>query len=396
MTEPRSVQEQFDIIAEAARTTRKMYAPSKVYKSFVDQEIAKIEKDFPHVTSGDFYRYMAAQNIKKQEGLISKPTAGQLWEAAYSYNPLGNDGVKGSAGAVTRLQTLLNYQEWEAIPLGKLWVRILGAAIACSLLFSLVFKPGSRDIYKTCLINSKLTENENTDFKKCEQGHAELALIPGKGALPAIEEDNVTKGKYSYAATDSGAIYYADGHPSEFDPPYTQPESYSKRHLRRFVSLGWVIHIRTDGSWYKTGHALVLDMENGRDHQPWIVLASHWPVNNENHEGSFMVHADKRVARNDTTQPGVLPGGRNRTPVAMIESSDKTVPVLKQFGSNFEFSVARFGGDRAYDRAGNNGPDLAYVMEWYWDPIKEQEVSFDKDGEEYMRYDRKTKEILLP
>lgn len=351
MADMKSTHELFETIAEAARTSRAAYSGTIVYGNFVGQELAKVQKDFPKVTPKDYFLHQIVQNNKKQQALVQntlKPTASQLWDAAYSYNLLGNDGETGSAGTVTKLQTLLNYPEWEAVPLGKLW------------------------------------------------GHAQLALIPGKGALPATEEDNVTKGRYRYAATDSGAIYYADGHPSEFDPSFTETQSYSRRRLRRFVSLGWVIHIRSDGSWYKTGHALVIDMENGRGHQPWFVLASHWPVNDETPDGSFVVHADRRVARNDSTQHGVLPGGRNRTPVAMVESSDKKSPVLKQFGPNFEFSVARFGGDRAYDRVVNYGPDLAYVMEWYWDPLRKQEVCFDKDGEEYMRYDRGTKEIFYP
>lgn len=317
----------------------------------MDQEIAKVQNEFLNVTIRDFFRFNALRRSQKQPPIVqntSKPTVSQLWDAVYSYNPLGNDGEIGSAGTVIELQTLLNYSEWEAVPIGKLW------------------------------------------------GYAELALIPGKGALPATEEDNVTNGRYRYAATDSGALYYADGHPSELDSLNTETEFDNRRRLRRFVSLGWVIQIRNDGSWFKTGHALVLDMENGRDHQPWFVLASHWPVNHEDEDGSFVRHAATRVVRNDTTQPGILPGGRNRTPVAMVESSDKTVPVLKQFGPNFEFSVARFGGDRAYDRDVNYGPDLAYVMEWYWDPVGKQEVCFDKNGEEYMRYDRGTKEIVYP
>jgi hypothetical protein len=38
--------------------------------------------------------------------------------------------------------------------------------------------------------------------------------------------------------------------------------------LRRFASLGWVIHVRPNGSWSKTGHALVMDMDKGRDRHP--------------------------------------------------------------------------------------------------------------------------------
>ena len=346
MTEFKTTQELFESIADEARTSRVAYSGVRKYSAFLEKEIDKYQDAFPGVTVQDYLRHDIVKASKRQQAtLSSKPTASQLWEAAYLYNPLRNDGEKGSAGTVTQLQILLNYPYWEAIPIGKLW------------------------------------------------GHAQLALIPGKGALPTTEEDNVTMGKFRYAATDSGAIYYADGHPSEFDPPFTETESYSRRRLRRFASLGWVIHIRTDGSWYKTGHALVVDMEEGHDHQPWLVLASHWPVNHENPDGSFLIHADRRVARNDSTQPGTLPGGRNRTPVAMIEPFDKTAQVLKQFGPDFQFNAIRFGGDRAYNRDVEYGPDLAHVMDWYWDPHEEEEVCYDQHGHEYMRYDRKTKKI---
>ena len=249
-------------------------------------------------------------------------------------------------GTETALQKLLNYPEWNAIPIGKLW------------------------------------------------GWADLALIPGKGALPTTEKDDVTNLKY--AATDSAAIYYADGHPSEFDPPYTETESLRRRRLRRFASLGWVIYTRDDGTWEKTGHALVIDMEEGRNHRPWLVLASHWPVNQEDSRGSFIVHAPEKVERNDSTTYGVLPGGHNRTPVARIDCTNENVPILQQFGSNFIFQAVRFGGSQIYNRHTNSGPDLPHIMDWYWDPVAEQEVCYGRDGTEYMRFNRQTKKIDYP
>ena len=279
---------------------------------------------------------------KKQQApvkAISQPTVEQFWNAAYEYDPIGDPG---SAGQETQLQKLLNYPEWDAIPLGKLL------------------------------------------------GQAKIALLPGKGALQATEKETITT--LRYAATDAEGIAYSDRHPSEFRPHYTKILSLERTRLRRFASLGWVIQIRDDDSWFRTGHVLVIDME-GRGRQPWLVLASHWPADEETSDGSFVLHAQKKVFLCDSTQPGVLPGCRNRTPIGMIDSPNKELPILKQFGPDFNFGVVRFNGDRPYDTETNLGPDLSHVMKWYWDPSANLEVCFDKYGKECMTFDRQTEKI---
>jgi len=225
--------------------------------------------------------------------------------------------------------------------------------------------------------------------------NARLELIPEIGALPTT--DNV-EGRISlyYAATDSGAISYPDGHPSEFEESRFRIRSTEDRKLRRFASLGWVI--RVDGeTWARTRHVLVKDVDVGRDRHPWFVQASGWPSEFENVNGGFTTYAEARVDRDDAWQPGVLPGGMNRTPVAKIVPyklfDASSIPVLKQFGPDFDFLAERHGGDRSYDSTMLQfGPDLAHVMEWYWDPVTEEEVCYYKNGEEYMRYDRQTKQ----
>ena len=164
--------------------------------------------------------------------------------------------------------------------------------------------------------------------------------------------------------------------------------------LRHFVSLGWIIYIQGDGSWTRTGHVLAVDMDVTRKHHPWFILASEWPSDLEDAEGGFMVSVPQTVPADDPTQPGILSGGSNRTPlgkvIPMMESG--YVPVLKQFGPDFDFRVRRPGGDRSHKRDPTRGPDLAQVMHWHWDPATGEEVCFYKDGIlEYMRYVRNNK-----
>ena len=70
--------------------------------------------------------------------------------------------------------------------------------------------------------------------------------------------------------------------------------------LRRWVSLGWVVK-GTEKHWWKTGHALVVDVEPGRDRNAWIVLASHWPNDGEpTLDGECETYAQEEVARDDS------------------------------------------------------------------------------------------------
>lgn len=221
----------------------------------------------------------------------------------------------------------------------------------------------------------------------------ELKLIPGLAALPPIREEDPTD--LHYAATDSGAIGYADARPGGPDQQRQMVKSSEDTKLRRFASLGWVIHVRPNSSWSKNGHASVMDMDEGRDRHPRLVLASQWPSEFEDAEGNFTTYAEKRVLRGDATQPGVLPSGRDRIAIAKLRVNDEgssQVPMLKRFGPGFEFEALRLGAGAEHgEESEMYGSDLAYVMHWYWDPAAEEEVCFSGDGEEYMMYNPRTK-----
>lgn len=69
--------------------------------------------------------------------------------------------------------------------------------------------------------------------------------------------------------------------------------------------------------------------------------------------------------------------------------------MLQQFGPRFNFLPVRLGGHRQA-KPSDKGPGLVRAMEWYWDPVAQQEVCYTKDRLEYMRYDRKTKRYTYP
>ena len=244
------------------------------------------------------------------------------------------------------------------------------------------------------------------------KGGAVLSLQAAFNTLPEIDHDFTPP--CPYAPTDSVAIKYPDGHPSAETSPLSfsslslktaPPKTLAIKvgeddKLRRVCALGWVA--RKDGNqWRRTGHVLVMDMDDReiRHRQPWFILATSWPGYHDGTiDGDFYDYAAKSVLRNDDQAAGVLPGGKNRTPICMISPLDpkkSKKPVLKQFGEDFEFEVVRFGGPRNVVPS-RFGPALVEVMTWYWDPNLKQEVCYMRKGQEYMRFDRAKQEYSFP
>ena len=260
------------------------------------------------------------------------------------------------------------------------------------------------------MIRSGLLEPVILGTLKTQDHFTKLKLIPAIGVLPAMPIPNFTE-TLKFAATDASAIIYPDGHPSA-ETTRLKFSSNQKTSLeikdseddkmRRIAAIGWVIQQNSEGAWRKTGHVLVMDMgeKAARDRQPWFVLASEWPTDDQDEapDRTFTIKAGDRVARNDPTVPGVLPGESNRTPlgpVKPLQGSNMNRPVLKQFGKDFVFEIVRLGGHRAH-RASSYGPALAKIREWYWDPKKKEEVCYTDGGLEYMRYKQETKVYSFP
>lgn len=297
------------------------------------------------------------QNLRLTSWQLIEPTEGDFWNAAYDFDPLAPTQPPGP----TTLVQLLTLGQLQPIMLGKLY------------------------------------------------GQTTLKLLPAIGVLPNDPIPNFHSA-LSFAATDSAAIIYPDGHPAIETSPLALPSDSQTSvkitdsqddKLRRVAALGWVIQSYSEGQWGKTGHVLVMDMgdKRARDRHPWFVLVSEWPTDGEETaEGTFTYRAEERIYRDDDTEWGVFPGSKNRTPICMIKpmgKSDSSKPVLNQFGKEFNFDTVRLGGHRRH-RPSIFGPALAKIRDWYWDPETKQEVCCTDGGLEYMRYDRETMEYSFP
>jgi len=283
MAQPQTVEDIFEGIFQAAKDTHFAYRPTQ-YGRFVEGELDILRRThgfMKDVMGRDYFNWrMRTLNQQKTLELAQPaPTAQQFWNAAYEFSLHST-----SAGTVTELEKILSSRRLGSVHLGKL---------------------------------SGMNEGE-------------LKLIPGLAALPPTKEEDPTD--LHYAATDSGAMGYADESPAGADKQRPVVKSSEDTKLRRVVSLGWVIHVRPKGSWNKIGHALVMDMDEGRGRHPWFVLASHWPSEFEDADGNFTTYAEKKVLCGDFMQPGVLPGGRDRIAIAKLWANDQgssAIPMLR-------------------------------------------------------------------
>ena len=198
------------------------------------------------------------------------------------------------------------------------------------------------------------------------------------------------------------AINYADGHPSENEYLLKRLATEDKT-LRQFVSLGWVM-IKTNGPWIKTGHALVIDASHHRKCHPWFVSARQLETDSEDdfqkYDTDIMEPATKVKKKNDRNALGVFPGNNNRTPIARLthfgwapEGEEKFV---SHFGVDFNFEFDRLVGIPDDEIRGEWGPDLVQILDWWWDPIKQEEVCYTHDEKECMRYNPSTREYNDP
>ena len=352
MTQPRTAEEIFSRIAD--EESRKSGA-GEIFESiaWVEGELEKAQELYPFMrekTADEYYDYhvLRLQNQYLAKCAGPTPTSEEFWNAAYDFDPWGSN----PSPCPSKLKEILRMGRMGPITLGKVY------------------------------------------------GRVSLKLLPAMGALPENPHPPYDS-QLDFAGTDIGAISYPDGHPSgpvaellEPGPSLASLSSKTKKmvtikpsnddKLRRFTSLGFILQ-EDAGVWTKTGHVLVIDMDdkNLRHRQPWLVLASEWPTDGgETQETTFAYRARETVLRPDKGAAGVLPGDNNRTPICKIcpvDESKNDIPVLKRFWEGFEFKPVRYGGHRKATIS-RSGPDLAKVMPWYWDPKEKQEVCFTKEG----------------
>lgn len=251
----------FKAIEQAAMDAEAAYDPND-YEKFVDDEIETTRRSHPSlndITADDYFHWTTA--LTREETQIelarSPPTPEEFFGAAYKHNPLLNPGVRTELNMIcTKLRSPCVWRNLEAIPFGRLY------------------------------------------------GH-KYSIIPGRDPLPSTEDKPT---ELPYAITDSLAIAYPVDHSSEDGTTMPSLEDLllaDHQVLHRLWPLGWVIRIEPNRNWFHTGHILVMDMEEGRDHHPWFVLASEWPSMFEDAEGSFTTYADDH---NNSNQSKVFPG----------------------------------------------------------------------------------------
>lgn len=294
-------------------------------------------------------------------------TAKELWDAVCAWEP---DPLRlpADAGPVTTIMDLLDSPSFEPIPLGKLTLN---------------------------------------------NGQYMCALEPISCLSP--DEDGFCPDQQRFKLSASNlngirAIKYADGHPSEASYHLTSKGETVKpgpklatedNILRRYMALGYVL-MWIDGDWVKTGHALVIDASRGRKCHPWFVLAANWTTDDEDYffeHNSQRVKLPKKVKWNDSKAFGVLPGNKNRTPIAKLKYCQGTKAgnekFVSHFGENFSFEFERMG-KRSGDLRSEWGPDLAEVMYWWWDQQKKEEVCYTYAGLPWIRYNPATREYDGP
>ncbi|KAL9615633.1 MAG: hypothetical protein Q9204_008719, partial [Flavoplaca sp. TL-2023a] len=369
MSQPPTREEIFARVHQETLDNWIIAAPSYEYDRWVTTRFQEYEDELelPHLrnmTLEEFYLYnIRVRDIKLQAAIAdSIPTEEQFWQAAYDYpeSKLVDYLASGRVGPMT---------------IGKLY------------------------------------------------GETTLKLLPSIGVLSAASLD--PEASLDFAATDSGAIYYPDGHPTEqilfsaastlpptsyqmvyeqnpgliapgassgvspkpsvreihtdqqikrrprelSDPEICLPDRRSPTpqadvpspsqtivsptiraqrddKLRRCAALGWITMEESPGNWKRTGHVMVIDMDDReiRQRQPWLLLAPEWPTDgDEMPDGTFTHHADEVVDRDDKSVAGVFPGDKNRTTICCIRPEDPAMdmsgqPVLQCFGPGFKFN----------------------------------------------------------
>ena len=370
MAVPQNLAEAFALLNKKDRETNPRFGDHQAHRKWVQKEIERYARDLSFmkgVTSKDYYKYFADRTRRAieerahQRDIISQTTPQQFWQAAYDFDPL-RAGVPASEAELTKL---LASEAVKPIQLGKLY--------------------------------------DNTM----------LWLIPGPNSLPLseIKAPRNSYARFPAARTDSGAISYPDGHPSiDYETGGSKyqmlidPQEDSR--LRRFCPLGWIAEKCGEGerNWHRTGHALVMDMDHGRDRHPWVVLASQWPAPHTEVD-VFRYKAPRRPRRDDDEVRGIFPGDKTRTPVAKLlhigeqTPSQRSQPFLMQFGPDFKFTLERKGGDRLVRNSRqfkDYHPDLARIMGWFWDAQEKEEVCYAEDGMEFMRYSPRKGKYRVP
>ena len=316
--------------------------------AYMERKIADANSRFAFMKNSTVQDYFDHRNWQQAErdrkwAMRPTPTLQQFWDAVYTYDPsapLRNGG----------LIDLLLLERLDCVPLGK-----LNGVTKLSLKIDL------------CALNASCTEVLG------------IKLPPVHGIK---------------------AVSYCESHPSEVVPKLRVDTDIDK-HVRRVKALGWVMEVTSSGHSLRTGHVLVIDMDDiaNRQRHPWFLLAPEWLHEHEfDSDEGIIVRAEEFVEQGNFECEGILPGDSQRTTVARLRSrqaemQNRPGPFLKYFGVDFEFELTRFGASgesNRHDPRYLRGTWLPIVMTLHWNQKTLDEICFNEDGQEYFRFHRPT------
>ncbi|KAL8657348.1 MAG: hypothetical protein Q9226_001997 [Calogaya cf. arnoldii] len=166
-------------------------------------------------------------------------------------------------------------------------------------------------------------------------GKIPLRLLPGNHHL---EDMIVIPDDHHSTPSGAMAVKYDDRHAQLG----TSPGSRDDGILRRFKEIGSVMMVQGASGWVETGHVLVIDMGEGRNRHPWIILTNEWKRNVE--FDYWTVEAHQNIGKNDDEAPGVFPGYSERTTVVRLMAlspSSENCSLPSWFGSDFSFTLRK-------------------------------------------------------
>ncbi|KAL8723945.1 MAG: hypothetical protein Q9166_008211 [cf. Caloplaca sp. 2 TL-2023] len=175
MSRFRTVEQAFQQIEKRSEDNGKAFGDILELESWLEDQLMQTKDVFHfmsnqtirHADSNMIQDYLDWQMAKLGQQIrafktVPTPSAQDFWNAAHDFDPLGPN----SPGSGSALQSILTSSHMEPIPIGKVYGRTM------------------------------------------------LKLLPVMGALPAVEIPGL-RTPFGFAATDSAAISYPDGHPSE-------------------------------------------------------------------------------------------------------------------------------------------------------------------------------------
>lgn len=347
-----SKEELFEYLRELSLKEGFYYVCYNTKFNWVGEKLRELERDHPFLqstTAWDFFDYLVQRHARNFRSPVNEPipTDEEFWTAAYNYDPLGSNPNSD-------LYRMIASGRNGPLTLGKLYgetvlrlVPAVGVLPAVPLDFEPTFGFAATDgeaIYypdghPTEQMLSSISSGVSTvkhpmTYEQASGPHPPTSPRASPRASPQpsprkTRSDQQLKRRSTelsdsevnllHRRTPSPQQAYAPSSSKSVVTPTVGPQQDDK--LRRCLAIGWIYMQDPDGDWTKTGHVLVIDMDDRatRHRQPWLILAPDWPTDGEEPEdGTFTFHAEEDVDRGSKYAAGVFPGDNDRTTICCI------------------------------------------------------------------------------